>query len=180
MRKDHITITITALALVVLMLSSCQVCVRAQSEKAPYPAMAPLAQYLIADEKAEIALARSAAPASVSNGAEVMVLRHDGYTTVVKGSNGFVCIVEEPQHTRASLLQCGRCEQFSTLLSDEKQTGTGREIAGGDRRGNGIGTGQEGTSAACAWNDRLHDVEAPVSKRSRKELASTCNVLCFG
>ena len=92
MRKDHITIS--ALALVVLILSSCQVCVWAQSQKAPYPAMAPLAQYLIEDEKAEIALARSAAPASVSNGAEVMVLRRDGYTTTVKGSNGFVCIVE--------------------------------------------------------------------------------------
>ena len=92
MRKDHITIS--ALALVVMILSSCQVCVWAQSQKAPYPAMAPLAQYLIEDEKAEIALARSAAPASVSNGAEVMVLRRDGYTTTVKGSNGFVCIVE--------------------------------------------------------------------------------------
>ena len=92
MRKDHNTIS--ALALVVLILSSCQVCVWAQSQKAPYPAMAPLAQYLIEDEKAEIALARSAAPASVSNGAEVMVLRRDGYTTTVKGSNGFVCIVE--------------------------------------------------------------------------------------
>jgi hypothetical protein len=56
--------------------------------------MAPLDQYLIADEKAEIALARSAAPASVSDAAEVMVLRRDGYTTAVKGSNGFVCMVE--------------------------------------------------------------------------------------
>jgi len=91
MQKEHITIT--ALVLVVLMLSSGQVCLRAQSEKTPYPTMAPLAQYLIADEKAEIALARSAAPASVSSGAEVMVLRRDGYTTVEKGSNGFVCMV---------------------------------------------------------------------------------------
>jgi len=91
MRKHHITIT--ALALVVLMLSSGLVCLRGQSEKTPYPTMAPLAQYLIADEKAEIALARSAAPASVSSGAEVMVLRRDGYTTAEKGSNGFVCMV---------------------------------------------------------------------------------------
>jgi len=91
MQKEHITIT--ALVLVVLMLSSGQVCLRAQSEKTPYPTMAPLAQYLIADEKAEIALARSAAPASVSSGAEVMVLRRDGYATVEKGSNGFVCMV---------------------------------------------------------------------------------------
>jgi hypothetical protein len=56
--------------------------------------MAPLDQYLIPDEKAEIALARSAAPASISDAAEVMVLRRDGYATAVKGSNGFVCAVE--------------------------------------------------------------------------------------
>ena len=92
MRKNNIRIS--ALALVVLVLLSCPICSRAQVEKAPYPAMAPLDQYLIADEKAEIALARSAAPASVSDGAEVMVLRRAGYTTAVKGSNGFVCIVE--------------------------------------------------------------------------------------
>jgi hypothetical protein len=53
-----------------------------------------LDQYLIPDEKAEIALARSAAPASISDKAEVMVLRRDGYATAVKGSNGFTCIVE--------------------------------------------------------------------------------------
>jgi hypothetical protein len=67
---------------------------RAQSQKAPYPAMAPLAQYLMADEKSEIALARSAGPASISDGAEVMVLGRTGYRTAVKGSNGFLCIVE--------------------------------------------------------------------------------------
>ena len=56
--------------------------------------MAPLAQFLVPDEKADIALARSAAPASISDAAEVMVLRRDGYATAVKGSDGFVCIVE--------------------------------------------------------------------------------------
>ncbi len=56
--------------------------------------MAPLDQYLIPDVNAEIALARSAAPASISDQAEVMVLERDGYATAVKGSNGFVCIVE--------------------------------------------------------------------------------------
>jgi hypothetical protein len=66
----------------------------AQSEKNPYSAMAPLSQYLMPDEKSEIALARSAAPASISDNAEVMVLGHDGYKTAVKGSNGFVCLVE--------------------------------------------------------------------------------------
>jgi hypothetical protein len=66
----------------------------AQDGKAAYPAMASLDQYLISDEKSEIALARSAAPASISDGAEVMVLGREGYKIAVKGTNGFLCIVE--------------------------------------------------------------------------------------
>jgi hypothetical protein len=66
----------------------------AEAEKATYPAMAPLDQYLSADEKSEIALARTAAPASISDAAEVMVLGRQGYTTAVKGKNGFLCLVE--------------------------------------------------------------------------------------
>jgi hypothetical protein len=69
--------------------------VPARSQAAtPYPTMAPLGQYLIADRNAEIALARSGAPPAVAAGAEVMVLGRDGYTTAVKGTNGFLCIVE--------------------------------------------------------------------------------------
>jgi len=56
--------------------------------------MAPLAQYLIADRNAEVAMARSAAPPSVSGEATVMVLGAHGYETAVKGHNGFVCLVE--------------------------------------------------------------------------------------
>jgi hypothetical protein len=59
-----------------------------------YAAMQPLAQYLIAEAADEIALARSAAPASISADADVLVLREHGYETAVKGSNGFVCVVE--------------------------------------------------------------------------------------
>ena len=66
----------------------------AQAEKTPYPVMAPLRDYLMPDEASEIALARTAAPASISDGAEVMVLGRNGYTTAVKGSNGFLCFVE--------------------------------------------------------------------------------------
>jgi hypothetical protein len=44
--------------------------------------MAALDQYLIPDEKAEIALARSSAPGSISDAAEVIVLRRDGYASV--------------------------------------------------------------------------------------------------
>jgi hypothetical protein len=56
--------------------------------------MASLGQYLMPDKDSEIALARSAAPKSISDGAEVMVLGSEGYTTAVKGRNGFLCLVE--------------------------------------------------------------------------------------
>src|SRR3989441_4298562 len=64
----------------------------AQTDK--YPNMAPIDQYLMTDHGAEIALARSAAPESISRDAEVLVLGHHGFETAVKGKNGFVCIVE--------------------------------------------------------------------------------------
>ena len=59
-----------------------------------YPSMAPIARYDIADRAAEIALARSAAPAAISSGAQVLVLGKRGYETAVRGGNGFVCLVE--------------------------------------------------------------------------------------
>ena len=66
---------------------------RADTPAAAYPNMAPLAQYRM-DAQAEIALARSAAPASISADANVMTLGDHGYETTAKGKNGFVCIVE--------------------------------------------------------------------------------------
>jgi hypothetical protein len=56
--------------------------------------MAPLDQYLMADRNAEIALARSAAPLSISQDATVMVLGPHGFEVGAEGKNGFVCIVE--------------------------------------------------------------------------------------
>jgi hypothetical protein len=66
----------------------------AQDVKTPYPNMAQVDQYLMEDREAEIALARSAAPESISRDAEILVLGRHGYETAVKGKNGFVCIVE--------------------------------------------------------------------------------------
>lgn len=66
----------------------------AEEAKQPYPSMAPVEQYLIADRSSEIALARSAAPDSISRDAEVMVLGRHGYETAIQGKNGFVCVVE--------------------------------------------------------------------------------------
>ena len=79
-------------ALVVLLGVAWQA--QGQSDKTLYPSMAPLEQYLIADRNAEIALARSAAPESISHDAEVMVLGRHGYEIAVKGKNSFVCMVE--------------------------------------------------------------------------------------
>jgi len=66
----------------------------AQDSKASYATMAPLDQYLMTDRNAEIAMARSAAPQSISGDADVLVLGRHGYETAVKGKNGFVCVVE--------------------------------------------------------------------------------------
>src|SRR5690348_12408300 len=67
---------------------------RAATAPSPYPSMAPIGQYLSSSQAAEIALARSAAPKSVSDGASVMVLGKTGYEAVVKGTNGFVCLIQ--------------------------------------------------------------------------------------
>ena len=66
---------------------------QAQS-KTQYPSMDALARYLMPDRNTEIALARSAAPDSISHDAKVLVLGPHGYETAVEGKNGFVCLVE--------------------------------------------------------------------------------------
>jgi hypothetical protein len=65
----------------------------AQDAPTTYAKMAPIEQYLMVNREAEIALARTAAPESVSRDAEVLVLGRRGFETAVKGTNGFVCIV---------------------------------------------------------------------------------------
>jgi hypothetical protein len=66
----------------------------AQESKATYARMAAVARYLMSDQQAEIALARSAAPVAVSGDATILVLKDHGYETAVKGKNGFACLVE--------------------------------------------------------------------------------------
>ena len=85
----RLVVTFVVLTLVASSLAFAQ-----DKNAAPYAAMAPLDQYLIANSGDEIALARSAAPPSVSANAEVLVLGRHGYETAVKGTNGFVCFVE--------------------------------------------------------------------------------------
>ena len=68
----------------------------AQAATSAYPNMAPLAQYLSASREDEIAFARSAAPPAIAKDAEILVLGPKGYETAVKGTNGFVCLVDRP------------------------------------------------------------------------------------
>ena len=68
--------------------------VRAEEITASYSAMVALDQYLISDRNSEIALAKTAAPKSISDLAEILVLGPDGYTSAAQGQNGFVCLVE--------------------------------------------------------------------------------------
>ncbi|MGA8221632.1 MAG: hypothetical protein WB780_08250 [Candidatus Acidiferrales bacterium] len=90
-RRTIKTIAMGGLALAIVLSATWQT--RAQDPKTPYPSMPPLEQYLM-DRTAEIALARSAAPPSISRDATVMVLGIHGYETAVEGKNGFVCVVE--------------------------------------------------------------------------------------
>ena len=90
-RKTLRTIALRSFALVVTLALTWPA--QAQDAKTPYPSMAPLDQYLM-ERNAEITMARSAAPESISRDAEVMVLGPHGYETAVKGKNGFVCLVE--------------------------------------------------------------------------------------
>jgi hypothetical protein len=90
-RKTLRTNTLRRFALLVVLVAGCQA--QSQDAQTPYPSMAPLDQYLM-ERNAEIALARSAAPESISHDAEVMVLGRRGYETVVQGKNGFVCVVQ--------------------------------------------------------------------------------------
>ncbi len=91
MRKTVRTIATTSFAL----LAALTAAHTAMAQDAPtlYPNMAPINQYLMPDQSAEIALAKSAAPESTSRDADVLVLGRHGFETAVKGRNGFVCIV---------------------------------------------------------------------------------------
>lgn len=80
--------------MLVLALAACGKAQAQDNRAAAYPTMAPLEQYLVADRAAEIALARTAAPPSISADAQVLVLGNRGYEPAVEGKNGFVCFVE--------------------------------------------------------------------------------------
>jgi len=93
MRRKRVRASVLS-SVVLLVMFTAAWPAKAQDAKTPYPSMAPLEQYLMEDHNAEIALALSAAPQSISADADVLVLGRHGYETAIKGKNGFVCLVE--------------------------------------------------------------------------------------
>jgi hypothetical protein len=96
MSRKISAIAIIGFALLVVLGTVHQAMAQAAATPPPatgYSKMAPIDQYLMADRAAEIALARSAAPESISRDAEVMILGRHGFETAVEGKNGFVCAV---------------------------------------------------------------------------------------
>lgn len=95
---------------------------------AAYAAMAPLARYLPPDRASEIALARTAAPGSISDRATVLTFGKNGYQTAVKGTNGFVCFVQRSWandfdndqfwNPRIRTPQCWNAAAASSVLPD--------------------------------------------------------------
>jgi hypothetical protein len=84
---------VISIMVLVLGISICFLVPKAMAQSDKYPKMGPVDQYLM-ERDAEILLARSAAPDSISKDATILVLGRQGYETAVRGKNGFVCMVE--------------------------------------------------------------------------------------
>ena len=141
-----------------------------------YPAMAPVEQYRMADSPAEIALARSAAPASVSDKAEILVLGAHGYETAVKGTNGFVCYVGRswendisnaefwnPKNRAPECVNAAAARLVSSLLSPAHPVGAVRRLKGRDGRADQGRDRREADHGTGSRRHVLHAIEAGIS-----------------
>ena len=151
----------------------------AQDATTTYQSMAPVDEYLMADQGAEIALARSAAPESIAGDAEVLVLRRHGFETAVKGKNGFVCIVAR-SWTSASdsdfwvsksagpdVFECGSCARLPSTHHQNNRLDPGRRHASSEVRDHRRYRRQERTAGDGIPGDvlHLHEVEAGIRRR---------------
>jgi hypothetical protein len=95
--------TLIHLALFAGVLVPAAVAQTSKSQAAKYP---PIEEYLM-PQSAEIALAKSAGPANISDRATIKVLTASGFSVVHQGDNGFVCMVmrgfSAPTYTPAQL-----------------------------------------------------------------------------
>jgi hypothetical protein len=88
---------------------------QSQALKAPYPELAPAEQYRIANREYEIALARSAAPQSISGDAQVNdLLRGNGGS--VEAPAKLEAKVETKDAVRANVLRASWDESFLAAI----------------------------------------------------------------
>jgi hypothetical protein len=80
-------ISVMATIMLVLVISISFLVPKAAAQSDKYSTMAGVDQYLM-ERNAEILLARSAAPDSISSDATILVLGRQGYETAVRGKNG--------------------------------------------------------------------------------------------
>jgi hypothetical protein len=78
----------------VLLISIGSLVPKAAAVPDKYSKMAPVDEYLM-ERNAEILLARSAVPDSISSDATILLLGRQGYETAVQGKNGSVGMVEK-------------------------------------------------------------------------------------
>ena len=180
-----------ALGIFALVIALSPLCpARAQDSGPAYERMVPIDQYLMADRNAEIALARNAAPESISRDAEVLLLGRHGYETAVKGKNGFVCIVErswmapfdDPEFLNPDqrLPLCLNPPAARTHLPlTFKMTDLALAGLSKTQMFNGIKAAfdKKELPRAGAWFNVLHDVEATVLWPQVWERRSSFNVL---
>ena len=141
----------------------------------PIPPWLRLSQYLITDRNAEIALARSAAPDSISRDAAVLVLGQHGYETAVKGKNGFVCVVQRswtagiddpvfwnPKLRAPHLLQSPGRAIVPSHRYQKDRVDIGGTIQSSNVRQHQSRPRQQGIATHRVWRDVLHDVKATI------------------
>jgi hypothetical protein len=97
----------------------------ARQPRSSYPRMASLSQHLMISRAEELALARSAMPAAISDGATLLVLKPHGYVTAIDGNNVFVCVVERRRPANGSTVPPRRACRRGSAESAPGSNGTG-------------------------------------------------------
>jgi hypothetical protein len=145
--------------------------------KGPYPTMAPVEQYRIADRQVEIALARSAAPPSISADAEVLVLGDGGYEVAVLDRGLRRYPILESQAARPELLQSTGCPQRIASVHRAHEVGPGRSHQAANHGKSSRGLRSPSIHAAGGWIVFLHAFEGRLrERRCGRPMASSRDV----
>ena len=185
-RKTLRNIVLRSAVLAVMVAAAWQA--QAQDAKTPYPSMAPLDQYLM-ERSAEIALARSAAPESISRmptswSSDGMVTKPRSKARTVScawwSDPGFAGI-DDPDFWNPKLrgpicLNAPAARSYLPLTYQENRVDIGWTIQSSDVRGHQSRRRQEGIAGDGIRRDVLHDVKARVLERPWWALASPPDV----